>query len=377
MTAPPARSPAVWYVTGMPRPECPVTRVYFALAALVLTGGLLSAAPPAPLAVAPAEALHKLAQLDGRKPAVTDDEDRLFQDAKAGKFGRYSFSEACLIAGGVTDPSDRKKYLDRLDTIEADARKATAGSKSVAEDGERLLKFLHAGPMAKGYKPLQTDLHTLLDTGTFNCVSSAVLYTVMGQRLGIDVRAVELPQHVFSVLVRRGRPIDVETTSAAGFDLDPMRRDGPAQVNRPREWRREVGPPGLAGIVAYNHGVLLARQRHFAESIRAYLLALGLDPDNKDAARYLVSDFVRWAADLAKGGKCEKALAAVAVGRELAPTEPAFQKFTEELCDAWAQDYIDREDWTGAAQVYRRGLRAFPDNKHLETRLTFCRVRIP
>src|SRR5262249_2962613 len=126
----------------MPRPECPVIRVLLVLAAFVPVGGLVAAEPPAPLAVKPTEALHKLAQLHGRKPPTTADEDRLFQDARSGKFSRTSFSEACLIAGGVTAPHDRKKYLDRLDAIEADARKATAGSKSVAEDGEQLLKFL-------------------------------------------------------------------------------------------------------------------------------------------------------------------------------------------------------------------------------------------
>ena len=354
-----------------------MTRTRLALAAVVLTGGLVAAAPPGPLAVPPAEAIDKLARLDGGKPALTEDERRLFQTARGGKFDRAAFSEACLIAGGVTDARDRKKYLDRLDAIEAAARKATAGSGSVAEDGQRLLRFLHAGPMAKGYRTEQSDLHVLLDTGEFNCVSSAVLYTVMGQRLGIDVRAVQLPGHVFSVLVTRDRKIDVETTSPRGFDVDPLRPHGPAKADRPREQRREVGPPGLAGVVAFNRGVGLFHNKRYAAAARANAFALGLDPGSPGAAGNLVAALGRWVVDLAGAGKCEQALAVVATGRELMPDEPKLRKLALELCDAWARGYIDREDWTGAAEVYRRGLQAFPDSKYLETRLTFCRVRIP
>jgi tetratricopeptide (TPR) repeat protein len=355
----------------------PITRGSLLLAAVVLTGGLARAAPAGPLAVNPTEALHKLAQLDGRKPALTEAEDRLFQDARTGKFDRCSFSEACLIAGGIADPLDRKKYLDRLDAIETDARKAAAGSNSVAEDGARLLKFLHAGPMAKGYKEDQSDLHVLLDNGQFNCVSSAVLYTVMGQRLGIDVRAVQVPRHVFSVLVTRDRRIDVETTSARGFDLDPLRRDGPAKADRPKESRREVGPPGLAGMVAYNHGVDLIRQKRYPAAVRANVFALGLDPDNPAAAKNLAAALGRWSADLAGAGKYDKAMSVASVGRELVPTEGKFHRLIVDLCDDWAREYIDREDWTRAAEIYQRGVREFPDDKQLANKLLFCRLRMP
>lgn len=360
----------------MPRPESPVTRTRYAFAALLLIGSVVSAAPPTPLAVTPTEALNKLARLDGREPAVTPDEDGLFEDAKDGKFDKYSFADACLIAGRVIRKNDRQKYLARLDAIEVEARKATRGSKSVAEDGAKLLQFLHAGPMNRGYKTDQTDLHVLLETGEFNCVSSAALYTVMGQRLGIDVRAVELPGHVFSVLATRGRKIDVETTSPHGFDPDPLREHGPAHAHRPTERRREVGPPGLAAVVALNHGIILAQRNQYAESIRSYLLALSLDPDSPDAARAVVGDFLRWPVELAKAGKHEKAMAVVTVGRELAPTEPRFQPVTLAVVDAWAKEYIDRQDYTGAAQVISRGLREYPDDKLLVNNLNYCRARM-
>jgi tetratricopeptide (TPR) repeat protein len=351
-------------------------RVGIALSLVAFTGSFAIAAPTSKLAVTPAKALNKLAQLDGRNADFTNDEDRLLDDARHGKFDRFSFTEACLIAGGIADPRERKKYLEKLDSIEADARKATAGSKSVAEDGARLLKSLHAGPMAKGYQSEQTDLHVLLDSGKFNCVSSAVLYTVTGQRLGIDVRAVELPEHVFSVLVTRDRKIDVETTASNGFDMDPMRRDGPAKTNRPSAKRREVGPPGLAGIIAFNHGVALARDKRYAESIRAYILAIGLDPDNRDAVTCMVANFDRWTRELAKSKKFEKAMAVVSVRHEISPTATGLREISRAVCVLWANEYLERYDWNGAAQIYSRGLREFPDDESLSELLAICRRNI-
>src|SRR5262245_33460856 len=130
--------------------------------AFLLAVGLVSAAPPAPLAVTPEEGLTRLAVLDGRNPASIKDVADPCAEVRAAKFDHYSFTDACLIVGGITDRLDRKHYKAKLDAIEADARKVTANSKSAAEDGVKLLKFLHAGPMAKGYKTEQTDLHVLL-----------------------------------------------------------------------------------------------------------------------------------------------------------------------------------------------------------------------
>jgi tetratricopeptide (TPR) repeat protein len=344
------------------------------LALIVVCVGGSAAAPP--IAVTPEDALKRLAALEGRSPGTIKDIAELFADSETGKFDHYSFADACLIVGGITDRLDRKHYKTKLDTIEAEARKATASSKSAAEDGARLLKFLHVGPMAKGYRAEQSDLHVLLDRGEFNCVSSAALYTLIGQRLGLDVRTVETPQHVFCVLNTRDRKIDVETTSARGFDVDPKRRVGPPNAEQPIEKRREVKPAGLASVVAYNHGVELAHKTRFAESVRAYVLALGFDPDNHDAAANLIADLVNWPLDLAKTGKYAKAIEVIAFGRELAPKEEKLRNNTIALYDEWAKASIDRKDWAGAIRVYEKALRDLPGDKHLENNLNYCRQQV-
>lgn len=346
------------------------------LSTLFLAVGLASAEPPAPLAVTPEEALKRLATLEGRDPSTIKDVAELFAEVKAGTFDHYSFADACLIAGGVTDRLDRKHYKTKLDWIEAEARKATASSKSAVEDGDRLLKFLHTVSMAKGYKTEQSDMHVLLDTGEYNCVSSAALYTIIGQRLGLDVRTVETPQHVFCVLATRDRKIDVETTSARGFDVDPKRKVGPPKSEVPIEKRREVSAAGLAAVVAYNHGVGLAQQKRLAESTRSYVLALGFDPDNRDASANLIANLVNWPVELAKSGKFAKAIEVIAVGRELAPREEKLRHNTLALYDEWAKVSIERKDWAGAIRVYEQALRELPGDKHLAINLAFCRQQV-
>jgi tetratricopeptide (TPR) repeat protein len=277
------------------------------------------------------------------------------------------------MASGVTEPAARKTYLGRIDKIEADAKTGLTGAGTVREKAERLLRFLHAGPMKKGYRADQTDLHTLLDTGTFNCVSSAALYNVIGRRLGLDLRAVEVPGHVFAVLVDGGRRIDVETTNQDGFD--PDREKGKPGKRHPGT-RREVGEAGLAAVIAYNHGVALAKARRFPAALAANLRALALDRDNPSAAANAVADLTNWPNELSKAGQYEEALAVLKVGRELTAGRPAadgLKKNALAVFDAWAGGHMKRGEWAEAIRVYERGLAALPGDKHLAHNLAYCR----
>lgn len=65
----------------------------------------------------------------------------------------------------------------------------------------------------------QAFITGVFKTGTYNCISSAMLYTVLARGFELPVRAVFVPEHVFVEMDGEGKKIlEVETTSETGFD---------------------------------------------------------------------------------------------------------------------------------------------------------------
>jgi tetratricopeptide (TPR) repeat protein len=283
-----------------------------------------------PYTVPPNKAFELLAKLDkvsSQPLALSADEIRLFADAADGKLDSVSFDEACLIASGATDHAKLQAYLKKLDELEKQARKDLEGAKTPYEKGKKLLEFIHAGPMAKGYVSGQTNLDALLDTGKFNCVSSAVLYNVLGRRFGLDLWAIEIPEHVFSCLHDGDKRIEIETTNKLGFDpsRDPEARKKVMPAGkvympaRNTKDRREINELQLVAVICSNQSVELSKANKHREAIHACFRTLCLDPKHEQAARNVLAHFMNWGVDLMKHEKFEEALAVIDVGLELAP----------------------------------------------------------
>jgi tetratricopeptide (TPR) repeat protein len=360
------------------------TRIILAVIALVVAVSPSQAASPKskgyPFQLSPDKAIgvvEKLEKISGKKVALTDDERKLFADARDGKLDTMSFGESCLIASGVTDAAKRKVYLTKLDTIETDARKAITGAKTPTEKAEKLLKFLHDGPMKAGYESKQTDLHTILDTGRFNCVSSAVLFNVIGRRLDLDLVAVEVPQHVFSLLRDGDQKIDVETTSPRGVNPNGLKTPkGKAPTDRYKGQRREVGELGLASVIAYNHSVTMIEEKRFHEAVMMSFRALSLDPTNPGAAQNTLAGFVQWGVELENSGKYEEALTVAATGLEVSPKESIIKNNTMAVYDSWANSYMKKNDWAGAIVVYEKALAKMPGDSHMKHNLAYCKQEL-
>jgi tetratricopeptide (TPR) repeat protein len=295
------------------------------------------------------EQLKKLSALD---PKITDDEAALFADVKDGHFQKKSFEEAALLASGVTDNAKRQAYLKQIDELAKQAAKATADAKTPQVKGEKLLKWLHAGPMAKGYEAHQTSVSGILDTGKFNCVSSATLYNIFALRQGLDVRAIEVPDHAFSILYDGTKHADVETTTDAGFNPE---RD-PAAVKRFKEKtglvylpdshaseRREVREAGLAAIIYYNRGVDLTHEKHYHEALLMYFRAMSLDPEFASAVKNALAVLANWSGELAKEKKFEEALKVLAVGVDLAPKDATLLHNRKVVWAEWAESETDAD----------------------------------
>jgi hypothetical protein len=279
-------------------------------AILILSVGGLRAADreksPYPFKANPFEAISAITGVPQAKVAnrfFAKPELALLRDAQAGKLESMSLAEAVLLASGATDDDDRRYDLNQLDSITDDAIQAMADAKTPRERGRRLLQFLHDGPMAEGYEDSQANLVTLLETRKYNCVSSAALFMIVGQRLGLKVRMVEIPEHVYCEAFDGKKWVDVEPTSAHGFGVKPDRKlitdikarrgyeDGSPKAS---EFRYPLDNLQLVAVVYFCHGSRLAKQDHYQDGIAAKLFALALDPENPHAVNSTLLEIGHW-----------------------------------------------------------------------------------
>jgi tetratricopeptide (TPR) repeat protein len=322
---------------------------------------------------APAKAfdvLGRLQKLSSLNVSISDDEASLFVDARDGTLNKWTFAEAALLASGVTDAAKRQRYLDLLAKIQAEAQEKVAAAKSPFEKGETLLHYLHAGPMRKGYVGHQTDVATILDTETFNCVSSATLYNVIARRLGLDARGIEVPNHAFSILYDGTEHADVETTTAGGFNpaRDQAARDqftkltGFAYIpDSNRDQRREVSEIGLVAITYYNHGVELSQQKRYHEALLAYFRSMSLDSEFDSAVKNALAVLANWSVELSNEKKFDQAIDVLSTGLELAPKDATLVNNRKAVWSHWADSLIQAGKTEEALAVIDRAAKAVPD----------------
>jgi tetratricopeptide (TPR) repeat protein len=292
------------------------------------------------LASAPLEIYDRLADLNlGPVPRLADGERKLLATIWERKANTPTAGvpvkeamllDAMLVASGIEQAGARRKYRKQFQALQARARAAMKGARDPRRRGKRLMKFLHAGVMRKGYQSGQSSLAAVFNTGKFNCVSAAAMYYVVGSSLGLELRVISIPGsgflagHAALDLVDGARRIQVEPTNPNGFDWE-------TKVNRPgvrvfglvpnRKAGHEVDALGLAAMIYSNRGVALAKGQppRRLPAVRCYLSALALDPTDDSAAHNLLSVFTNWGPDLAGEKKFEEALRVLGFGLKIAP----------------------------------------------------------
>lgn len=316
------------------------------------------------------DVLNRLNESSTIMPGITQDEESLFADAKDGNLDDWSFAEAALLASGIDDAGKRKKLIAEIDKLTEKARQEIAKAKSADKKGESLLKFLHQGPFQQGYVSKQTNVSTILEEHTFNCVSSATLYNIVGRKLGLDLRAVEVPEHVFSILYDRQKHFDIETTTEAGFN---PARDKQAQEDftkltgfayipdSNRDERREIGETGLLAITYYNHGVQHTQDKQYQAALMAYFRAMSMDAEFDSAVKNALSALANWSAELSRSEKFEDALRVVEVGVDLAPNDATLLNNQKAVWSEWAQSTMDHGDAKQAIAILKNAAEKIPD----------------
>jgi len=126
---------------------------------------------------------------------------------------------AALHASDLS-PEEIVSYNGRLSALRRDLEARRLPEVSGGDAyllGDTLLGWIHENILSR-YRLLQSDMDVLLDTGEYNCVSSAVLYLILAGDLGLDAAGVETTDHAFCRVATPRGEVDVETTTVYGFD---------------------------------------------------------------------------------------------------------------------------------------------------------------
>jgi hypothetical protein len=188
------------------------------------------------------------------------------------------------------------------------------------ERGDYILSFLHK-KFLKRYSVNQTRMDTLLTNGDYNCVSSAVFYTILASAAGLKTGGVVTRDHAFVTAEAGEETIDVETTNPYGFDPGNRREFHDAFGTatgfvyvpaRDYRDRTDVDAKELVSLILHNRIADLESRGRFAEAVplavnRAALLSSSdrtvYTEFFDDPRRMLLDRIFNYAAMLLKAGK--------------------------------------------------------------------------
>ena len=314
------------------------------------------------------EVIEGLSILGDTSFGLTDQERTIFSRVSGGELNQRDFEEIVLFASGVRDAVTRADHVAQIDRLEASLRTQINIDAQPLDVGQALLTWLHGNVLTDGYVEGQTDLSVVLSDAKFNCVSSAVIYNILGQRIGLDMRAIEVPDHAFSILYNGTDHADVETTTSQGFN---PRRDRVTDFENltgfqyipesNRSQRREIGRAGLAALIYYNHGVEFYRKGMYHEALLANFRAMSLDPESSSAATNALAAMGKWSRELSDGQNWEEAVLVAALGRRLAPKDSAFVDNQMAIWQNWAFAVAEGGGFGDALNLLSRGAVDVPD----------------
>ncbi|GAB1456697.1 hypothetical protein MASR2M48_20050 [Spirochaetota bacterium] len=181
----------------------------------------------------------------------------------------YDLLVASLHFSGAGEARSQAAMRVGLEAIAAAAELLETVSDPY-ERGARVLALVHG--VIKRYDLLESRMDNALLEGRFNCVGSSSLYAILARAAGLSPKGVILSDHAYCYLSLDGRRIDVETTSAGGYDLPAGKRpSGPSS---------EVSIRGILALALSNRATLLERSGRWPEALALAVDAFAYAPDD-------------------------------------------------------------------------------------------------
>jgi hypothetical protein len=211
--------------------------------------------------------------------------------------------DAALEFSGASD-DEARAAKDVMWGLLVKFRAEVADVSDQATLAERALTFLHRNVFVS-YSVTQTRVDTALQTGVYNCVSSAVLYLVLARSVGLSVGAARTTDHAFCTVLINGQQLDVETTNPYGFNpgarkefTDTFGRTTGYTYVPPGNYRdrRAIGEKELLSLILYNRVAEAMDVRDFRDAIQPAVSAFELmgTSDTRQTMTEVLSAYIGW-----------------------------------------------------------------------------------
>lgn len=210
--------------------------------------------------------------------------------------------EVSLLVSGAAE--DEVEYAtERIDLLIAGMKKEMALELDQRQTAEFVLAFLHESLFAL-YNEYQTRIDRVISDGSFNCVSSAVLYMIFAKAVGIPVIGISAADHAFCSALISGERLDVETTNVYGFDPGKKKEFHDAFGNvtgysyvPPSQYggRTELSERELLALVLQNRISMLESEKRYAEAVGLAVDRFALAPGEL-TREHLTGEVINYAA---------------------------------------------------------------------------------
>ena len=175
------------------------------------------------------------------------------------------FKFSLMFSECTLDSEEGKLCLEQFEQIKKKVTTQEYMNLEPADRGRAVLKLLYQDFLTT-YDFNQTKINVALQTGVYNCVSSALLYTAAAKAAGLEVRGQKTSEHAFCTVYIPGTKagqftkIDVETTNPYGFNpgsKETIENEDKIQGYYivPKKYysnRQEVSDKVFAGLIAGN-----------------------------------------------------------------------------------------------------------------------------
>lgn len=258
-----------------------------------------------------------------------------------------------LVLSG-TPASGMETYRAILTRWSSEFASQTDPGWTEARKAEQLLLFLHT--KMKSYSLHQTRLDVLVDRGTFNCVSSALAYMILGRDAGLDIQAVATDDHAFALVrLTGGQEIDVETTTKYGFDpgtktefTDSFGQTGFAYVPPGNYSRRKtIGDRQLLGLLVQNRMADFQRAGKAEDAVGPAVDRWTIE-GTPEAFRTLIDGFVNYGAWLNSRKEYGKGLDLVDKMAAWTGPVPEAKELAWAFLNNHVNNLLERQDFAGA-----------------------------